>query len=103
MGPDGVISDAQGRRKLVRGAGCTADERHDATPSGRKESLIHLCSHAGIFDDLDKIGKIVVNYLVARNESATVRGQYFDVAIRDLGLAVGAFSLGRLSEYFSDR
>ena len=33
---------------------------------------------------------IVVNLLLA--------GQYLDVALRDLGLAVGAFALGRLSE-----
>src|SRR5437764_14266768 len=30
-------------------------------------------------------------------------GQYLDVALRDLGLSVGAFSLGRMSEEFSDR
>ncbi len=38
---------------------------------------------------------IVVNLLLA--------GSYFDVALRDLGLAFGAFSLGRLSEEFAER
>jgi hypothetical protein len=38
---------------------------------------------------------IVVNLLLG--------GQYLDVALRDLGLAVGAFSLGRLSEDLSER
>lgn len=27
---------------------------------------------------------------------------YFDVALRDLGLAIGAVALGRLSQTFSD-
>ena len=35
---------------------------------------------------------IVINLLLT--------GQYFDIALRDFGLALGAFALGRLSQWF---
>lgn len=41
------------------------------------------------------LGGIVVNLLMT--------GKYFDIALRDVGLAIGAFSLGRLASLFGRR
>lgn len=43
-------------------------------------------------------GYVVAAWLTAIALSLLTTGQYFDVAVRDLVMAVGAFSLARLSE-----
>jgi hypothetical protein len=42
-------------------------------------------------------GYIVMAWLIVIALTLLVGGQYFDVAVRDLVIAVGAFSLARLS------
>jgi hypothetical protein len=42
-------------------------------------------------------GYIVMAWLVAIALTLIVGGQYYDVAVRDLVMAIGAFSLARLS------
>jgi len=43
-------------------------------------------------------GYVVAAWLTAIALSLLTTGQYFDVAVRDLVMAIGAFSLARLSE-----
>ena len=44
---------------------------------------------------------IVCAWLVGIILNLLMLGAYYDIALRDLGLAIGAFALGRLSEEYS--
>jgi len=46
---------------------------------------------------------VVSAWLVGIVANLVIGGQYLDVALRDLGLAVGAFSLGRMSEEVAEK
>lgn len=46
---------------------------------------------------------VVSVWLVGIIANLVIGGQYLDVALRDLGLAVGAFSLGRMSEELAQK
>jgi hypothetical protein len=43
---------------------------------------------------------VVCAWLVGIIVNLLILGQYFDIALRDLGLAIGAFALGRLSRFY---
>jgi hypothetical protein len=45
---------------------------------------------------------IVSAWLVGIIVNLLISGAYFDIALRDLGLALGAFALGRLSQHFAE-
>lgn len=44
---------------------------------------------------------VVMAWLVAIALNLVISGHYFDVAVRDLVMAIGAFSLGRLAAVFN--
>jgi uncharacterized membrane protein HdeD (DUF308 family) len=44
---------------------------------------------------------IVCAWLLGIIVNLIMLGSYYDVALRDLGLAIGAFALGRLSQEYS--
>lgn len=46
---------------------------------------------------------VVCAWLVGIIVNLLILGQYFDIALRDLGLAIGAFALGRLSQFYERR
>jgi|SRR5438067_22372 len=65
--------------------------------------VIEIVAGIGVFF-LPRIFAYVVSaWLLGIIFNLLLGGQYLDVALRDLGLSVGAFSLGRMSEEFSDR
>jgi hypothetical protein len=65
--------------------------------------VIEIVAGIGVFF-LPRIFAYVVSaWLLGIVFNLVLGGQYLDVALRDLGLSVGAFSLGRMSEELSDR
>jgi hypothetical protein len=46
-------------------------------------------------------GYVVSAWLVGAVANLLILGNYYDIALRDLGLAVGAFALGKLSQHFA--
>jgi hypothetical protein len=45
-------------------------------------------------------GYVVSAWLMGIVVNLLIHGNYYDIALRDFGLALGAFALGRLSEWF---
>ena len=46
---------------------------------------------------------VVAGWLMGIVANLLLSGQFYDVALRDFGLALGALALGRLSQEFSHR
>ena len=59
---------------------------------------IEIVAGIGVFLMPRVFAYVVSAWLVGIVVNLLLSGQHFDVALRDLGLAVGAFALGRLSE-----
>ncbi|HEX2123003.1 MAG TPA: hypothetical protein VHL59_15325 [Thermoanaerobaculia bacterium] len=65
----------------------------------RVAGVIEMIAGAAILAGLTRLGGYVVAaWLTAIALSLLTTGQFFDVAVRDLVMAVGAFTLARLSE-----
>ena len=65
--------------------------------------IIEIAAGVLVLTKLTRIGAYVVAaWLVAIALSLLTTGRFFDIAARDLALAVGAFTLARLSELRSD-
>lgn len=65
--------------------------------------VIEIVAGVGVFFMPRVFAYVVSAWLVGIVVNLLIGGHYLDVALRDLGLAVGAFSLGRMSEEFADR
>src|SRR5919201_1658437 len=63
--------------------------------------VIEIVAGIGVFFLPRIFAYLVSAWLVGIILNLLLRGHYLDVALRDLGLAVGAFSLGRMSEEFA--
>ena len=64
---------------------------------------IEIVAGIGVFFLPRVFAYVVSAWLVGIVLNLLLAGQYLDVALRDLGLAVGAFALGRLSEESDSR
>ena len=65
--------------------------------------IVEIAAGILVLTKLTRIGAYVVAaWLVAIALSLLTTGRFFDIAARDLALAVGAFTLARLSELRSD-
>lgn len=65
----------------------------------RVAGVIEMIAGAAILAGVTRLGGyIVAGWLTAIALSLLTTGQFFDVAVRDLVMAVGAFTLARLSE-----
>ena len=60
--------------------------------------VVEVIAGIGVFLRPRVFAYVVSAWLVGIVVNLLLAGQYLDVALRDLGLAVGAFALGRLSE-----
>jgi uncharacterized membrane protein len=65
--------------------------------------VVEVVAGIGVFFLPRWFAYVVAAWLVGIIVNLLLAGNYFDVALRDLGLAFGAFSLGRLSEEFAER
>jgi hypothetical protein len=65
--------------------------------------VVEIVAGLGVFFLPRVFAYVVSAWLVGIVVNLLIGGQYLDVALRDLGLAVGAFALGRLSEEYADR
>jgi uncharacterized membrane protein len=62
--------------------------------------IIEIVAGIGVFLKPRIFGYVVSAWLVCIIINLMISGTYLDVALRDLGLAIGAFALARLSERF---
>jgi hypothetical protein len=62
--------------------------------------LIELAAGVGVFFKPRLFGYVVSAWLACIILNLALSGAYLDVALRDLGLALGAFALAKLSERF---
>jgi uncharacterized membrane protein len=65
--------------------------------------VVEIVAGVGVFVMPRIFAYVVMAWLWGIIVNLLLSGQYFDVALRDLGLSVGAFSLGRMSEELADR
>jgi uncharacterized membrane protein len=65
--------------------------------------LVEISAGVGVFVMPRIFAYVVMAWLWGIIANLLLSGQHLDVAMRDLGLSVGAFSLGRLSEEVGDR
>jgi uncharacterized membrane protein YphA (DoxX/SURF4 family) len=65
----------------------------------RVAGVIEMIAGIAVLSGLTRLGGYVIaGWLTAIALSLIVSGRYFDVAVRDLVMALGAFTLARLSE-----
>lgn len=64
--------------------------------------VIEIIAGIGVFYKPRIFSYIVSLWLLAIILNLLMTGHYFDIALRDLGLALGALSLGRLSMKYAD-
>jgi uncharacterized membrane protein len=62
--------------------------------------LVEIVAGVGVFLKPRVFGYVVAVWLVGIIINLAISGAYLDVALRDLGLALGAFALAKLSERF---
>lgn len=63
---------------------------------------IEVIAGIGVFFKPRIFAYVVSAWLIGIAANLWMTGQYYDIALRDLGLAVGAFALGRLSHVFRE-
>jgi hypothetical protein len=65
--------------------------------------VIEIVAGIGVALKPKIFGYVVSAWLLGIVGNLLMSGQYFDIALRDFGLALGAFALGRLSVLFDRR
>jgi hypothetical protein len=60
--------------------------------------VIEIAAGVGVALKPRIFGYVVSGWLLGIVGNLLLTGQYFDIALRDFGLAIGAFALGRLSQ-----
>jgi len=63
--------------------------------------IIEIVAGLGVLFKPRIFSYVVCLWLVGIIGNLLLMGTYFDIALRDLGLAFGAFALGRLSQHFA--
>lgn len=62
--------------------------------------VIEIVAGIGVAIKPKIFGYVVSFWLVGIIANLLIKGQYYDIALRDLGLSIGAFSLGRLGQIY---
>jgi hypothetical protein len=62
--------------------------------------VIEIIAGVGVAIKPKIFSYVVSGWLIGIVGNLLLTGEYFDIALRDFGLALGAFSLGRLSQWF---
>ena len=65
--------------------------------------VIEILAGILVFINVQKGAYLVSAWLVLIALSLLVSGDYFDVAVRDLAMAVGAYSLAKISGYLNNQ
>lgn len=72
----------------------------DASTFMRGVGVIEIIAGIGVALKPKIFGYVVSGWLFGIIVNLLVKGEYYDIALRDLGLALGAFALARLSLFF---